>query len=123
MNGRGKRGPAGPRKNTLILAAALLVLLLLGLLVQRRLLKKPGLRVVVEVNGERAAVLPLSEEQALVLDQTGYNRVRVSDGAVFMEEADCPDQVCVRTGRVDQPGGVIACLPHRVIVYVEGGEG
>lgn len=123
MNGRGKRGPAGPRKNTLILAAALLVLLLLGLLVQRRLLKKPGLRAVVEVNGERAAVLPLSEEQALVLDETGYNRVRVSDGAVFMEEADCPDQVCVRTGRVNQPGGVIACLPHRVIVYVEGGEG
>lgn len=123
MNGRGKRGPAGLRKNTLILAAALLVLLLLGLLVQRRLLKKPGLRAVVEVNGERAAVLPLSEEQALVLDETGYNRVRVSDGAVFMEEADCPDQVCVKTGRVDQPGGVIACLPHRVIVYVEGGEG
>lgn len=108
-------------RNTWVLAAVLLVLLLLGLLVQKFLLKKPGLRAVVEVNGERVAVLPLSEDQELTLNETGYNRVRVSDGAVFMEEAGCPDQICVKTGRVDQAGGVIACLPHRVIVYVESG--
>lgn len=123
MSGAGERNPGGSRKNTVILAAALLVLLLLGLLIQRYLLKKPGLRAVVEVDGEVVEVLPLDEERELVVKEAGYNRVRVSDGAVFMEEADCPDQVCVRTGRVDQPGGVIACLPHRLIVYVESGEG
>lgn len=123
MSGAGERNPGGSRKNTVILAAALLVLLLLGLLIQRYLLKKPGLRAVVEVDGEVVEVLPLDEERELVVKEAGYNRVRVSDGAVFMEEADCPDQVCVRTGRVEQPGGVIACLPHRLIVYVESGEG
>ncbi len=115
--------PRRMRRNSLTLAAALLALLLLGLLVQRLLLKKPGLRAVVEVNGERVAVLPLSEDREITLNETGFNRVRVSDGAVSMEEADCPDQVCVKTGRVDQLGGVIACLPHRLIVYVENGEG
>ena len=125
MSGRAERSAGGSRRNTLILAAALLVLLLLGLLVQRRryLLNKPGLRAVVEVNGERVAVLPLSEDGALTLDETGYNRIQVSDGAVFMAEAGCPDQVCVKTGRVGQPGGGIACLPNRLIVYVESGEG
>ena len=123
MSGRAEWSAGGSRRNTLILAAALLVLLLLGLAVQRHLLNKPGLRAVVEVNGERVAVLPLSEDGELTLDETGYNRVRVSDGAVFMAEAGCPDQVCVKTGRVGQPGGVIACLPHRLIVYVESGEG
>lgn len=109
-------------RNTWILAGTLLLLLLAGFLVQRFLLKKPGLRAVVEVNGERVAVLPLSEDREVTLNETGFNRVRVSDGAVFMEEAGCPDQICVKTGRVDQVGGVIACLPHRLIVYVESGE-
>ena len=101
MSGRAERSAGGSRRNTLILAAALLVLLLLGLAVQRYLLNKPGLRAVVEVNGERVAVLPLSEDGALTLDETGYNRIQVSDGAVFMAEAGCPDQVCVKTGRVE----------------------
>lgn len=110
------------RRNTLVLAAVLFTLLLAGFLIQSFLLKKKGLRAVVEIDGEQAAVLPLSEERTVIFNETGYNCIRVSDGAVFMEEADCPDQVCVRTGRVDQLGGVIACLPHRLIVYVESGE-
>lgn len=111
------------RRNTLILAGVLLVLLLAALLVQKCLLEKPGLYAVVEAGGERVAVLPLSEDGELTLDEDGYNRVQVSGGAVQMAEADCPDQICVKTGRVSLPGGVIACLPHRVIVYVESGEG
>lgn len=122
MSGRRERDPGGPRRNTWILASSLLVLLLLGLLVQRYWLKKTGLRAVVEIDGQRAAVLPLSEDRELSLHEIGHNRVRVSDGAVFMEEADCPDQICVKTGRVDQLGEVIACLPHRLIVYIESGE-
>lgn len=122
MNGRGQRDHNGPRRNTLIAAGVLLVLLLIGLWVQKTLLDRPGLRAVVEVNGERAAVLPLSDDQVFTADEDGYNRVRVSDGAVFMEEADCPDQTCVKTGPVRHPGEIIACLPHRLIVYVESGE-
>ena len=38
-----------------------------------------------------------------------------------MERADCPDQVCVRQGAVRYNGESIVCLPHRLIVSIEGG--
>lgn len=53
---------------------------------------------------------------------TGDVVVVVSDGAVRIDESDCPDQTCVRTGDVSAPGSVIACVPNRVVVRV-GGEG
>ncbi len=112
-------------RNTLLLALGLLVLLLVGLLVQRRLTRAPGLRAVVEVDGERVAVLDLGEDQTFTTEAPsgGWNRIRVEDGAVFVEAADCPDLICVHTGRISEVGGVIACLPHRLIIYVESGEG
>ncbi len=110
------------RRNTWILALSLLVLLLLGLLVQRLLFRGEALRAVVEQDGEAVAVLALSEDRELTVEAAdgGQNRIEVKDGSVAIVEADCPDKVCVKTGRISEPGGVIACLPHGLIVYVEG---
>ncbi len=111
------------QKNTLLFALGLLALLLLGLFAQRLLQRDGALRAVVELGGRSVAILPLNENQELTVEgeNGGYNHIRVADGAVFIEDADCPDRICVKTGRVDQPGGVIACLPHGLIVYVESG--
>jgi len=100
-----------------------LALALAALLAWRLRPADGALRAVVESGGEVVAVLPLAEDaEWLAGDRTGgYNLVRVEDGAVFVAEADCPDLVCVRTGRIDAPDELIACLPHRLIVYVERG--
>ncbi len=112
------------RRNTLLLALSLLILLLAGLLLQRLLTSKPGLRAVVEADGEVVAVLPLDTDTTLTVEcaSGGWNRVRVEDGAVFVEAADCPDLTCVHMGPLSAEGGSIACLPHRLIIYVESGE-
>ena len=39
-----------------------------------------------------------------------------------MEEADCPDRLCVRQGAVSRVGESIICLPHELVVTVEGEE-
>lgn len=51
----------------------------------------------------------------------GYNRVRVKDGKVSVTEADCPDKVCINSGEKQKSGDTIVCLPHRVVVEIEGG--
>ncbi len=50
------------------------------------------------------------------------NRVVAEDGRIWVEEAGCPDQICVKQG----PAGAapVVCLPNRLIIeIVEGGDG
>ena len=37
-----------------------------------------------------------------------------------MEEAPCPDQICVRHRRIQNTGEQIVCLPGRILIEIEG---
>ena len=84
-----------------------------------------NLRVVIEVNGEvyyenelknGAGIFPVSTPNG------GENRVWVQDDLVFMDDANCPDQTCVKQGVIRDSTVPIVCLPHKVIVRIEGGD-
>jgi len=49
------------------------------------------------------------------------NLVRVERGRVLMDSANCPDQTCVKQGVITDGTVPIVCLPHKVIVRIEGG--
>ena len=67
--------------------------------------------------------LPLFEDSDnLVTTTRGYNRIVVTDGGVRVSEADCASQTCVHSGIRRLPGDVIACLPHRLIIRIRGGD-
>lgn len=63
--------------------------------------------------------LPLDEDATLpIVSSAGRNTVRVENGAVRVEEADCPGQDCVHQGEASAAGQQIVCLPHKLIVSV-----
>ncbi len=37
---------------------------------------------------------------------------------LYCVEADCPDKICVETGRISVPDQPIVCLPHRVTARI-----
>ncbi len=80
-----------------------------------------GLYAVAELEGIEVGRLPLSVDGELTVDcgEGEYNRIVVKDGSVFVSEASCPDKVCVHTGKVNEPGDSIVCLPHRLVVHIE----
>lgn len=45
-----------------------------------------------------------------------------SDGITFTE-ADCPDGLCVRRGKMTQSGDSMACVPNRVTVALRAKSG
>ncbi|MGI6189102.1 MAG: NusG domain II-containing protein [Caldicoprobacteraceae bacterium] len=49
-----------------------------------------------------------------------YNKVVVMNGEVKIEEANCPDRLCVKSGAIRFSGQTIVCLPHRVVVRLTG---
>lgn len=46
--------------------------------------------------------------------------ITYEDGRVRINEADCPDQVCVMTGWLRRNGQISACVPGHVLLKIEG---
>ncbi len=109
------------KKRDLILAGAFIILgVMLTILI--RLSKKPGSKVVLYINGIRTETYSLKEEGTYFIEtEDGKNSFRIEDGTVRMEAADCPDQVCIHMGRIESKGETIVCLPHKVVLQIEGG--
>ncbi|AEJ62483.1 protein of unknown function DUF1312 [Spirochaeta thermophila DSM 6578] len=80
---------------------------------------------VVRVESEGGVFLyPLDEDRTLEVEgPLGPEKVIIRNGAVWIEEAPCPDKLCIAMGRISSPGQWIACLPNRIFVMVEGRKG
>lgn len=97
----------------LLLAAALYLLLRPG---------GAGAWAVVTADGQEVGRYPLDQERTVRLGESMYNILTISGGTVSITEANCGDHTCVRTGPISREGETIVCLPHRLVVRVEGGE-
>lgn len=81
--------------------------------------------VVIEVDGEIYADYDMDEVKGIIPISTpngGENLVWVQEDLVFMDSANCPDQTCVKQGVIKDGTVPIVCLPHKVIVRIEGGK-
>ena len=108
-------------RNDAILIAALM---LLGgaLAVFLYATRQDGGYVSVQMDGQTVMELPLSEDTQVLLGEDGHtNTLVIRNGTAQVMEADCPDQICVRQGAVQYEGESIVCLPHKLIVTIEGG--
>lgn len=56
-----------------------------------------------------------------VPEGSSYNLMAVSETGVSMEAADCPDQICVHHIPIKGGGESIICLPHKLVVEIQGG--
>lgn len=58
-----------------------------------------------------------------VSEGISYNLLAVSENGVSMEAADCPDQICVHHIPIKGGGESIICLPHKLVVEIQGETG
>ncbi|MDR2295731.1 MAG: NusG domain II-containing protein [Clostridiales Family XIII bacterium] len=109
-----------------ILIALLLAVALVAMAFLSATREAPGagaLYAEVYEDGVLTRTLPLSaDSDTLVTTSRGYNRIVVADGGVCVSEADCASQTCVHSGIRRLPGDSIACLPHRLIIRIRGGD-
>ena len=88
--------------------------------------KGDGLRVVVTKENEVLADLPFGEEHTLeVIQKGGRNKIRITANSVYMEDADCQGQDCVKMTEITRDNletrvlrDMIICLPHKITVQV-----
>lgn len=107
------------RKADLLLLAAALVFG--AVLAAVLLLRASGDGTVqVRMAGAVTAGYPLDVDASYTITGVngGTNLLVIEDGAARIEEASCPDGVCVHTGRIRRNGQSIVCLPNQVVVEI-----
>lgn len=40
------------------------------------------------------------------------------DGSIGFEESDCPDEICIKTGKLNRVGETAACLPNKIFLKI-----
>lgn len=79
--------------------------------------KKIGTRAEIYVDSELIYNVHLPSQAEYVLNN-GRNRILVDGYEISMTYADCPDALCVRTGKIKYAGQSIICIPNRVSVII-----
>lgn len=78
-----------------------------------------GEEVVVKINGEEYARLPLNSDTELLIESDkGTNLLVIKDGKAFISDASCNDLICVKTGYANELKSIV-CLPNKVTVSIE----
>lgn len=88
-----------------------------------RVTRKSGELVEIRIDGEVYGTYSLGEDDEIeIQNDYGYNRLIIKEGVAFMDSADCPDKYCVEHKPISEANETIVCLPHRVVVEIEGTE-
>ena len=84
--------------------------------------QKSGTTVEVRVSGQVVKSFSLEDTVTYEIEGAGggKNILRIEDGEAWVEEADCPDKLCVNMGKISRVGQSVVCLPHEVVVEIVG---
>ena len=83
--------------------------------------KQPGARVVVDADHRTVYTAPLNENRTFeVSGPLVDTRLTIENGAVRVLSSPCPQKICIGMGEAHQAGDLLACVPNRIVIRVEG---
>lgn len=81
--------------------------------------------VLFDVNGDYVEVIVDNHVQKVIsLNDDGEysNIITIKNREVYMKSSDCPDQICVKQGKIKKQGESIICLPHKLVIRIASEE-
>lgn len=65
----------------------------------------------------------LNDDGEYQVDDGEYsNIITIKNREVYMKSSDCPDQICVKQGKIKKQGESIICLPHKLVIRIASEE-
>lgn len=107
------------KRDILIIACILVFAIVLYAVFE--LTKTVGTQLEIKVNGDVVATYSLEEDGTYQLNG-GTNTLRIHNGKAWLIDADCPDHLCVKQGKISKNGETITCLPNKLTITVINGE-
>lgn len=105
----------------------IIFLIILTILISIFIYREPAsddLQVEVCVDGEVIKTYPLSKDSDYYMeDKLSIGNTLVIDGGfVYIKDANCNDELCVKQGRIKRANESIICLPHKLVVRITSGD-
>jgi len=101
--------------------AIVLIVVVLVVLTLVFALKSDADEAEIYVDGELKYRLDLREDTTLdILD--GKMTIEVKDGKISVKKSDCLEELCVHSSAIGTDGGMIVCLPNKVVIKVVARE-
>lgn len=115
------------KKRNDILLIGVLLFCAICLLLCQNIFGKKGANVLVMQDGVLLYKFSLEEElcgeNAICIESNeGFNVLEIQNGEASIVRADCPDGLCMKQKSISKQGESLICLPHRLVITVEGAE-
>jgi hypothetical protein len=83
-----------------------------------------GSRVLVTCGDELCFTAPLDQPRTLTVDgPLGQTKLVIDEKGARILESPCPRKTCVSMGSAKHTGDLLACVPNRILVHIEGSSG
>lgn len=110
-------------KRTVLCIGIVLLLLSVGVWGILKQRNQTGTIAVITRNGEELERIDLAgveKSYCITYDWENGERnvILVENGSIRMQEASCPDAVCIRTGAITDSSKPIVCLPNHLIITI-----
>lgn len=98
---------------------AVLLLVTLGSYLAFNMTTEKGKMAVVKVNNVEIGRYSLDVDGEYSLNG-GTNILVIENHSAYLIDADCPDKLCVKQGKIKSTGQCITCLPNKLTVTIVG---
>lgn len=61
-------------------------------------------------------------EQIDINTSYGYNIIEIKDDSISVKDADCKDKICMKSKFISEPGQIIVCLPHKLMIEIKSSD-
>ncbi|HKJ04205.1 MAG TPA: NusG domain II-containing protein [Geopsychrobacteraceae bacterium] len=83
--------------------------------------RRSGAEVIVDVQDRTVFTAPLDQARRFDIEgPLGMTQVEIDNGAVRMLSSPCPQKICIGLGKARRTGDLLACVPNRIVVRIEG---
>ncbi len=110
-------------KRDLIIVGLVAAIGLLLFFIMRGAVGKPGTYAEIYYKSQIAKTVTLSsgkEENFSLNELPNVVFHFYGDGSIAFIESDCPDKICIRSGKLTYVGQTAACLPNEVYIKIVG---
>lgn len=108
------------KKKEIIVVVIVILVLLLSLFIIK-IIKKEGKYVIVRLDGKIVNVYDLSENGTYILNN-GSNILCISNYKAYLLSATCPDNLCVKQGKINEISESIVCLPNKLSIVISNNK-
>lgn len=114
------------KKTDIIIISILLILSVGGYIAYRKIFSDTKSLAHIYYESKLVKTIDLSEKKdySFRLEQNDHVLIHVySDGSIAFEESNCPDKVCIHSGKLNTVGESAACLPNKIVIKIVRNDG